>query len=94
MEVENRTIVRIQDSYYKTYRGVAFKREMNVLKRKSVGCNLVEECFDDVECDICRIQNFDAEPPGIYEVMVCNESRDWETGWLDDWEYKLVPFSG
>ena len=29
---------------------------------------------------------------GIYEVIMCNLSHDWETGYLDDWDLKLIPY--
>lgn len=27
---------------------------------------------------------------GIYEIITCNHSKDWETGIIDDWDYKLI----
>jgi hypothetical protein len=27
----------------------------------------------------------------VYGVVICDESRDWETGYVDDYNYRLVP---
>lgn len=37
-----------------------------------------------------RILNLGEVEDGIYEVVVCNESRDYETGYVDDYDYRLV----
>jgi hypothetical protein len=26
---------------------------------------------------------------GVYEVVICNERRDWESGYIEDWDYRL-----
>lgn len=30
---------------------------------------------------------------GLSEVVLCKVSHDFETGYGDDWDYKLVPFT-
>ena len=37
-----------------------------------------------------RILNLGEVEDGIYEVVVCNESHDYETGYVDDYDYRLV----
>ena len=37
-----------------------------------------------------RIIDFHKVEDGVYELIFCNESRDWETGYVDDHDYKLV----
>lgn len=37
-----------------------------------------------------RIVNLHACENGLYTVVTCNEKRDWETGYVDDYGYKLV----
>lgn len=33
-------------------------------------------------------------PDGLYKLVACNLSRDWESGMIDDWDLKLVPYNG
>jgi hypothetical protein len=40
-----------------------------------------------------RIINLDACADGIYTVLVCNERRDWESGYVEDYDYQLWPVS-
>ena len=38
-----------------------------------------------------QITNLDKCEDGVYELAVTNISRDWETGYVDDYDYELVP---
>ena len=38
------------------------------------------------------IVNFLDVVDGIYELVTINISRDWETGYVDDYDYKLIPY--
>jgi len=89
-----KVVVRIKTSLYRTNRGVAARREMTYLRRKSSGHNFVEEDVDMVGADetILKILNFSEVKDGVYQVITCNESRDWETGIVDDYDFKLIPF--
>ena len=40
-----------------------------------------------------KIVNLAECEDGLYEVVTCNPSTDWETGYIDDYDYELVPFS-
>lgn len=40
-----------------------------------------------------RITNIAQCEDGIYVVVTCNESRDYETGIIDDYDYKLVAYA-
>jgi len=37
-----------------------------------------------------RILNLQECKDGLYEVKLCNEKRDWETGCIEDYDYRLV----
>lgn len=91
---ESQTVVKIQTSYWHDRNGAYARKSIKVLKRKSFGYNLLlEECgMSGAEC-ISRILNFNDVDDGIYELIVCNISKDWETGQIDDWDLELVPFS-
>jgi hypothetical protein len=90
---ENQTVVKIETSYWYDKNGAYAKKSIKVLKRKSFGYNLLlEECgMSGAEC-VSRILNFNEVNDGVYELIVCNISKDWETGQVDDWDLKLIPF--
>ena len=51
--------------------------------------------MEDISCIgaeevLPRIINLDECKDGVYEVTACNISHDFETGYADDWDYKLI----
>lgn len=93
--IDNAVIVRVQTDYWSNGRGLFQKKSLLFLKRKSTGHNFIEE---DASCAgpdmvIPKITNLDECDDGVYQVITINEYRDWETGYVEDWDYKLVPFS-
>lgn len=93
-EESNRTVVRVTTSSWYDGNALHQRRSIRTLKRKSTGFNgLDEDCRNvDVDAVIGNINNFNEVPDGIYNVVVCNTTRDYETGWVDRWEYELVPY--
>lgn len=92
--VNRKTIVRINDTFFRTKNGVSFRRDMNVLKRKSSGHNIV---FEDGSVSATQdfielITNFNDVKEGIYELQYYNISRDCESGYVDHCDYVLVPY--
>ena len=90
-----RLIVRVVTSGYSTGSGLAYKRELRFLKRKS------SLCMDGMDEDISgfgeksfieQIDNFWEVNDGIYQLVRCNFSRDWESGIVDDWDFTLIPW--
>ena len=90
----NRVVIRIRTTTWSTARGVHRKKELLYLRRPSLGHNFVAEDASVVNASelVNNIVNFDSVTDGVYEVITVNEHRDWETGYLDSWEYKLVPY--
>ncbi len=88
-----KVFIRLKTSYYRTSRGLSIRRDLNFLKRKCIGFNFVDEDVGMIGADetIQRIINLSGAKDGIYQVITCNESRDWETGYLDDYDFKLIP---
>jgi hypothetical protein len=88
-------VVRLKTSCWKGNGGeLNIKRTLKTLKKFSHGfeylsedCNMVgaEDVFE-------MITNLDQCKDGIYLVETCNQSTDWETGFLEGYDYKLVPF--
>ena len=93
-EVEHKTVVRITTSDWGNQRGVYSRRSMTYLRRKSSGHNTIEEDVSNMggQGIIYRVINFYEVQDGVYEVIVTNIKRDWETNAVDDWDYMLVPY--
>ncbi len=91
-EMESKCVVRLTTTFWRDERGVYQKKNLKFLKRKCVGYNILDEDCQmvGVEEVISRIINLDCTPDGMYKVVVCNESRDWESNIIDDYDYKLV----
>jgi hypothetical protein len=91
----SRVVVRLTTSYYFDKNGLYERRSLKFLKRKCRNFNFVKE---DASCMgakdlITGIINLSECEDGIYEIITCNESRDWETGVIDYYEYQLIPFN-
>ena len=91
--MKHKTIVKLTTNMYHTDIGAYIKKELRTLKRKSCGYDLLNEDIGacDVESVLSRIINIYTVSDGIYQLVTINESRDYETGYLDDWDYKLIP---
>lgn len=87
-------VIRLQTSYWKTKRGIFTKKSLTFLKRKCRGFNFLKEDVDMIGAEelIGRIINFDNMEDGIYKVMICNAHRDWESGYIEDYDYRLIPY--
>lgn len=92
---ENHCVVRLRTTMWADKSGIHTKKSLIYLKRLCVGYNLLEEDTNMAGADmiIQNIIDLYKCKDGIYEVVSCNESRDFETGYIDDYDYKLVPFS-
>lgn len=94
---DNVCVVKIKTESFK--RGDAYfkGKSLRVLKRKSKGPIL--DCFlEDINCTsvdwvMFKIVNFSQVPNGLYQLIIVNEYRDYETGYVEDWNYKLISFS-
>lgn len=61
----------------------------------SIEMGLAENWQSRVEKDLAdwpHITNLDKCKDGIYKIQICNPRTDWETGYIDEYDYKLVPF--
>ena len=87
------TTVRLSTSYWSDARGIHCKKSITVLKRKSTGPLFFLEDVGMVGAeDVMRqIVNLDECEDGEYTVNMCDIERDWETGWVDGWNYRLDP---
>jgi hypothetical protein len=93
----NQVVVRLRTSIWndKNRGRLTTKRELTFLQRKCNGHNFVQEDIDNdgAEATMDRIVNINQCDDGLYYVIVCNVNRDYETGYIDDWDYKLCKFN-
>jgi hypothetical protein len=86
-----KVVIRLKTTQWVDKRGnIHEKRSLLTLKRQSVGYNFLLDYFKDT--GDTRLNNLGDCLDGIYEVRACNLSYDQETGLLDDWDFKLVPY--
>ena len=85
-------MVRVKTSHWQDNAGLHVKKSIVFLKRKSTGHNFLEEDVTCVGADgvVQRITNLHSSPDGIYRVELCNERRDWESGAIEEYDYRLV----
>ena len=94
-EKRTRMVVRLRRSFWHDNDGVYQRIGLRYLKRHTEGFNV----FDD-ECHLIgasevlpKVLNLNQCPDGIYQLVLCNAHRDYETGHVEDWDYRLVPFN-
>ena len=92
---ENRCIVRIRTSCWSDARGLHVKKDITFQHRLSTGMHLIQEDVGAIGADevVSRIVDLDKYDHGFYEVVACNIKRDWESGCVDEYDYKLIPYS-
>jgi hypothetical protein len=87
------TVVKLSTSYWKNRKGIHIKRSLNFMRRLSKGYNVLEEDFNSIGGTIVdQIINLNECVDGLYEVILCNEQKDWETGHIEDYDYKLISY--
>jgi len=87
-------IVRVRSSYWHDNKGIYSKKEIKRLSRKSIGPDFLVEEASNVGASetFPLIINLHECEDGIYEVITVNITRDYETGYADGWDFKLIPY--
>lgn len=86
-------IVKLGTEAYKRG-GVYFHgRTIRVLRKQTTYDLLADEVdniglYDAIE----SIINLNDVEDGVYQLMHANIGTDWETGWVESWDLKLVPY--
>ena len=90
---EPEVVVRLKTSCWSDKRGIHTKRSLTYLKRKCKGYNILEEDASNIGADevFPRIVNLDECEDGVYYVITTNVQTDWESGDVEDYDYRLVP---
>lgn len=91
----SKSIVRLRTSYWKDRKGAYTRKDLTVLSRKSVSPHIFKEELDatGARSTLDSIVNLYEVPDGIYEVVPVNFTRDWETGYVDGYDLKLIPYN-
>ena len=92
---EDRTVVRVVTVSWMDCKGLQTKRSLNVLKRKSFGVDILKEDCSNVGADDTarNILNLHEVEDRIYEVVPTNISTCIETGYVDGYNLRLIPFT-
>jgi NAD-dependent dihydropyrimidine dehydrogenase PreA subunit len=81
---------RVRESRFISNGTITLRREFKPLKRMSCkGCGSCEWMFDDLnECGMAFID--DGQNGDIVRLAVLNEKRDWETGYVDNYDLRFL----
>lgn len=84
---------RLRTTYWTDGRSTYVKRTLTFLARRSGGCDWLNQdaMANGTEQAIRQIINLNKCKDGIYELIMANPRRDWETGLIDEYDIKLVP---
>lgn len=88
-------VVRVDKNFYRNKSGeFVSQTKLRVMKKLSFLSNVFEEDFSccGPEDTIDRIVNLYEVKPGLYEMITVNQTTDWETGYIDGWDYLLIPY--
>lgn len=91
----SKCVVRLRTTNWTDDNGIHTKRSLVWMRRQCKGANWFK---DDAQgggalATINRIININECVDGVYEVVACDVSRDWESGLVDDWNYRLIPLT-
>ena len=87
-------VVKVITSYWHDQKGLYSKKTIRFLKRKSLNYNILLEDSDNIGSKevIQNIVNLHEVKDGEYEVVMVNKKYCNETGYLDDYDHKLIPY--
>lgn len=90
-------VVRLTTSVWHDGKGIYVKKSLVFLKRVHRREGISDYITEDCSCGgadqvVERITNLNTVEDGVYRVNAINETSDWETGNVEDWDYELVPF--
>ena len=84
--------VSVRSSYYMSDNGLIMTRIVRTLKRRSDrdAYTLEEEASNAGADQVFKDLNYlNGLKDGVYKVVFTSISRDWETGYVDDYKYEL-----
>lgn len=90
---DNRLVFRLRTTAYESS-GYTLSKCLIPMRRLSKGHDFFAEDVSHVGVKECMdwIVNLDECEDGLYRLIMINEKRDWESGCVEEWDYKLVPY--
>lgn len=88
-------VVRVRTSTFQTDRGLSIRKDLTTMRKLSTpGYDILETEIDATGADETarNITNLDSVEDGLYILAIHNVHHDWETGHVDDYSLKLVPY--
>lgn len=92
---DNSVVVYVKTNYYSDKNEVLHaNKTIRVLRRKSPRFNFFDEDIANMGAEgfAQSIVNLWTVEDGYYRMIIVNEHRDYESGVIDDYEFKLVPY--
>lgn len=89
------TVVRLRTDKWVGRDGnsVHIRRSITLMKRMSHQPWIWEDVsMSGAEVFIDSITNLGQCADGLYQLVICNANTDLETGYVDDYDYKLIPY--
>lgn len=90
---KSRTIVRVMTRTWSDRKGIYQKKKLRYVKHRCEGESIFQQDIDVGEDVIPRIVNLNDCNDGLYQVVACNILRDFNTGYIDYFDYRLVPYT-
>ena len=92
--MEYQCVVRVQTEAYKRGDTYFYGKSLRVLQKQSTFDLLKEECDSVGTTDgLENILNLHKVENGVYWLVAVNISKDIESGYIDDWDLKLIPYT-
>jgi len=89
------TVVRLKTEYYQKSNGeLVLAKSIKTMKRLSDGLDMLAEEVSNVGAEdfLKLIVNLNDCEDGLYHISITNISKDIETGYLDDFDFILLPY--
>lgn len=95
-EVKPQEVVRLRTSYWADDRGLHIRKDLTYLRSKSKGFSFLKEEISNIGAEetVSMIENLFEKDDGIYRVVFIPGPKDYWTGYIEDWSYKLEEFDG
>lgn len=86
-------VVRVQTESYKRGNTYFYGKSLRVIKGKTTYDLIHEEAQAiGLQDALENILNLNELENGLYEFVIANRCYDVESGYLDDWDWRLVPY--
>lgn len=94
-DVPTQIVVRLRRSYWHDNDGAYQRTSLRYLKRHTMGFNVFDDDCSMVGAEdvLRKIVNLHKCKDGVYILKTYNSSIDWETGYVEHWDYILTPFT-